>query len=105
MPVTLWVDWDSSFYNGNPLGPPSGVPTITHTNFSNPSTFSVKVSQNDDGSGTSSTTTVTIGTAGLLKVLTLYGAHTLTPTQTICPGGNVAEITATATPTATIMVQ
>ena len=21
------------FYNGNPLGPPSGVPTITHTNF------------------------------------------------------------------------
>ena len=90
------------FYNGNPLGPPSGVPTITHTNFSNPSTFSVKVTQNADGSGTSSTTTVTIGTAGLLKVLTLYGAHTLTPSQTICPGGNVAEITATATPTATI---
>ena len=90
------------FSNGNPLGPPSAVPTITHTNFTNPSTFSVKVTQNVDGSGTSSTTTITIGTAGLLKVLTLYGDHTLTPSQTICPGGNVAEIIATATPNSTI---
>ena len=81
---------------------PSGVPTITHTNFSNPSTFSVKVTQNANGTGTSSTTTVTIGTGGLLKVLTLFGAHTLTPSQTICPGGNIAEITATATPAVTI---
>ena len=90
------------FSNGNPLGPPSAVPTITHTNFTNPSTFSVKVTQNVDGSGTSSTTTITIGTGGQLKVLTLFGAHTLTPSQTICPGGNVAEITATDTPNITI---
>ena len=90
------------FSNGNPLGPPSAVPTITHTNFTNPSTFSVKVTQNVDGSGTSSTTTITIGTAGLLKVLTLYGEHTLTATQTICPGGNISEIIATSTPTPTI---
>ena len=90
------------FYNGSPLGPPSGVPTITHTNFNNADTFSVIVSQFANGSGTSSTTTATIGTGGLIKLLTLYGAHTLTPSQTICHGGNVAEITATATPTATI---
>jgi hypothetical protein len=90
------------FYNGNPLGAPSAVPTITHTNFNNADTFSVKVTQFADGSGTSSTTTATIGTGGLIKLLSLYGSHTITSSQTICFNGNAAEIIATSTPTPTI---
>ena len=55
------------------------------------------VSENADGSGCTSTATVTI------RVNSFTGSHTLTDSQTICLGDNVSQINPTNTPTPTII--
>ena len=85
-------------YNGAPIGAFSSNTTITFNGFSDGEKFSVTVSENADGSGCTSTATVTI------RVNSFTGSHTLTDSQTICLGDNVQlQINPTNTPTPTII--
>ena len=84
-------------YNGAPIGAFSSNTTITFNGFSDGEKFSVTVSENADGSGCTSTATVTI------RVNSFTGSHTLTDSQTICLGDNAIQINPTNTPTPTII--